>query len=65
MDTIFIKILIVLYIQRSSKTSDSYSLLLNLLDKTNLRSDKSVILSNLGIYYAWINKEKVMQKQFI
>ena len=52
MDTIFIKILIVLYIQRSSKTSDSYSLLLNLLDKTNLRSDKSVILSNLGIYYA-------------
>ena len=35
----------------SSKTSDPHKLLLNLLDKTNLkRSDKYVALSNLSIY---------------
>ena len=35
----------------NSKTSDPHKLLLNLLDKTNLkRSDKYVALSNLSIY---------------
>ena len=35
---------------------DSHRLLLNLTDKINLKgSDKYVVLSNLGIYYAWDN----------
>ena len=35
---------------------DSHRLLLNLMDKINLKgSDKHVVLSNLGIYYAWNN----------
>ena len=35
----------------NSKTSDHYRLLLNLLDKINLkRSDKNVALSHLSIY---------------
>ena len=43
MDTIFMK-------SGNSKTSDPYSLLLNLSDKINLkRSDKYVALSNLSI----------------
>ena len=39
----------------SSKTSDPHWLiLLNLSDKINLnRSDKYVVSSNRGIYYAW------------
>ena len=37
---------------KNSKTSDPYKLLLNLSDKLELkRSDKYVVLSNLGIYY--------------
>ena len=41
----------------SSKTSDAHRLLLNLLDKINLkRSD--VILSNLSIYYTWNSVKK-------
>ena len=45
MDTMFMN-------SESSKTSDPHRLLLNLADKINLmRSDKSVTLSNLGIYY--------------
>ena len=41
----------------NSKTSDLHRLLLNLLDKINLkRSDKYVALSNLSIY------KKVIQK---
>ena len=42
-----------------SKTSDSDRLLLNLLDKINLKgSDKYIALSNLSIYYAWRNIKK-------
>ena len=45
MDTIFIN-------SGNSKTSDSHRLLLNILDKINLkRRDKYVPLSNLSIYY--------------
>ena len=47
MDTIFMN-------SENSKTSDLHRLLLNLLDKINLkRSDKYVALSNLSIYYTW------------
>ena len=49
MDTIFMN-------SENSKTSDLHRLLLNLLDKINLkRSDKYVALSNLSIYYTWKN----------
>ena len=52
MDTIFIN-------SKNSKTSDPHRLLLNLLDKTNLkREDKYVALSSLSIYYAWKNIKK-------
>ena len=45
MDTIFKN-------SRNSKTSDFHKLLLNLLDKTNLkRRDKYVALLNVSIYY--------------
>ena len=38
----------------NSKTSDSFRLPLNLLEKIDLRrSDKYVALSNLSIYYTW------------
>ena len=44
---------------KNSKTSNTYRLLLNLTDKTNLkRSDKYVALSNLSIYYTWKNIKK-------
>ena len=37
---------------KNSGTSDSYSILLNITNKINLkRSDKYVALSNLSIYY--------------
>ena len=43
----------------NSKKSDLHRLLLNLLDKINLkRSDKYVPLSNLGIYCTWKNIKK-------
>ena len=49
MDTIF-----MYYV--NSKTSDPHKLLLNLLDKRNLkRSDKYVALSNISIYCTWKN----------
>ena len=49
MDTIFMNF-------ENSKTSDHHRLLLNLLDKINLkRSDKYVALSNLSIYFTWKN----------
>ena len=39
---------------RNKETSDSYRLLVSLSDKINFkRSDKSVALSNLSIYYTW------------
>ena len=43
----------------NSKTPDSYKLLLNLLDKINLkRSNKYVALSNLSICYTWKHIKK-------
>ena len=52
MDTIFMN-------SENSKTSNPLRLLLNLLDKINLkRSDKHVALSNLSIYYTWKNITK-------
>ena len=49
MDTIFIN-------SKKSKTSDPHRLLLNLSDKTNLKtSDKYDALTNLSINYAWKN----------
>ena len=40
----------------NSKTSETHRLLLNLLNKINLkRSDNYVALSNLNIYYTWKN----------
>ena len=51
MDTIFIN-------SKNSKTSDPHRLLLNLLDKTNLkRNDKFVALTNFSIYYTLKNKK--------
>ena len=52
MDTIFMNF-------ENSKTYDPHRLLLNLLDKINLkRSDKYVALSNISIYYTWKNIKK-------
>ena len=49
MNTIFLN-------SANSKTSDPNRLLLNLLDKINLkRSDKHLALSNLSICYTWKN----------
>ena len=43
----------------NSKTSDPHTLILNLLDKINLkRRDKYVGLPNLSIYYTWKNIKK-------
>ena len=43
----------------NSKTSDPHRLLLNLLDKMNLKKkDKYVALSNLSIYFTWKNIKK-------
>ena len=40
----------------NSKTSETHGLILNLTDKLDLRtSEKSIALSNLSIYYPWIN----------
>ena len=52
MDSIFLN-------SENNKTSDSYRLLLNLTDKTNLtRSDTYITLSNLSICYTWKNIKK-------
>ena len=49
MDTIFMNL-------DSSKSSDTYRLILNLPEKKNLKkSDKYVALSNLSSYYTWRN----------
>ena len=49
MDTIFVK-------SENSRTSEYHVLLLKLTDKLNLRrSQKSIALSNLSIYYTWKN----------
>ena len=40
----------------SGKTSNTHALILNLTDKIDLRrSEKSIALSNLKIYYTWKN----------
>ena len=45
----------------NSKTSDTRRLLINLLDKIDLkRKNKYIALSNLSIYYAWKNIKKVI-----
>ena len=47
----------------NSKTSDRHRLLLNLLDKIDLkRSDKYVVVSNLTTHFTWKNKKNVIQK---
>ena len=48
MDTIFVN-------SENSRTSEYLVLLLNLTNKIDLRSEKTVALSNLGIYYTWKN----------
>ena len=53
MNTIFIN-------PQKSKTSDPHRLLLNLTEKMNLkRRDRYVALSNLSMYYAWKNIERI------
>ena len=52
MDTIFMN-------SKNSKTSDPHRLILNISDKMNWkRSDKYISLSNISIYYTWINIKK-------
>ena len=48
MDTIFMN-------SENSRTSEYHVLLLNLTNKIDLRSEKTVALSNLSIYYTWKN----------
>ena len=48
MDTVFIN-------SENSRTSEYHGLVLTLTDKLDLRNEKSVGLSNLGIYYTWKN----------
>ena len=52
MNTIFMN-------SKNSKTSDPHRLLLNLINKINLRrKDQCIALSNLSIYYTWENVKK-------
>ena len=45
---------------KNSKISDPHRLLLNLIDKIDLRrKDKYIALSNLSIYYTWKNTKKM------
>ena len=48
MNTIFIN-------SENSRTSEYHVLFLNLTNKIDLRSGKTVALSNLNIYYTWKN----------
>ena len=48
MDTIFIN-------SKNSRTSEYHVLLVNLTNKIDPRSEKTVALSNLSIYYTWKN----------
>ena len=54
MDTVFIN-------SENSRTSEYHGLVLTLTDKLDLRNEKSVGLSNLGIYYTWKNIKKLIQ----
>ena len=51
---------------KNSKTSNLYRLLLNLINKTNLRrKDKYIVLSNRSIYYTWKNiKQSFKRSRF-
>ena len=50
----------------NSKTSKPHALILNLTDKIHLRrSEKSVALSNLSIYYTWRNIESSLVHELI
>ena len=51
---------------KNSKTSNLYRLLINLINKTNLRrKDKYIVLSNLSIYYTWKNiKQSFKRSRF-
>ena len=51
---------------KNSKTSNLYRLLLNLINKTNLRrKDKYIVLSNLSIFYTWKNiKQSFKRSRF-
>ena len=52
MNTIFLN-------SKNSKTSDPHRLLLNLINKINLRrKDQCIALSNLSIYDTWKNVKK-------
>ena len=45
---------------KNSEISDPHRLLLNLIDKIDLRrKDKYIALSNLSIYYTWKNTKKM------
>ena len=47
----------------NSNTSKSHVLILHLTDKTDLRKDKkSIVLSNLSIYYTWETIEQFIQQ---
>ena len=49
----------ILMNSEKSKTSDPHRLLLNGLEKMDLRrKDKYIALSNLSIYYTWKNIKK-------
>ena len=48
MDTIFMN-------SKNSRTSEYHVLLLDLTNKIDLRSEKTVALSNLSNYYTWKN----------
>ena len=48
MDTTFMN-------SENSRTSEYHVLFLNLTNKIDLRSEKTVTLSNLSIYYTWKN----------
>ena len=60
MDTIFMN-------SKNSRTSEYHVLLLKLADKLDLRrGQKSVVLSNLSIYYTWKNiKSSCNNNKFI
>ena len=50
---------------KTSGTSNPHRLLLNLLDKIELkRKDKYVALSNLSFYYTWKNIKKSYKNKF-
>ena len=55
MDTIFMN-------SKNSKTSDTHRLLFNLTDKTDLKKDKYIAVSNLSTYNTWKNIKKSYKK---